>query len=196
MGSNHLKPSIVLQLKAVQGKGWSDLDLKEALKQGIKTPCDITTFSHQLRNFLGLSTFFFGENSVIARRLTHFINELADHTMILEAAQCRDHLFATKVGYVVDTKVFRWLHQCQAKETRDAVKDTLIDFDGIIDNILSDTFTQQLPSTMKQFEPKGEKEAPLLKHNNRQRDSDPDRRDNKRLRGGNNVDQASKVLNL
>ena len=194
MGTNHLKPSIILQLKAVQGKGWSDLDLKDALKQGISTPSDITTFSHQLRNYLGLASFFFGEKSIISKRLTQLIEELSEHTMILEAAQCRDHLFATKVGYLIDTKVFRWLHQCQAKETRELVKDKLIDFESIIDDILSDTFYQQLPTTMKQFDPKSENDNQHSNSQQRPREHS-DRRENKRPRVANNMEQATKILN-
>ena len=52
--SNIFCPTMVLQLKASQGKGWSDTDLKDALKQGIVAPRDIHEFGHQLKNFWGL----------------------------------------------------------------------------------------------------------------------------------------------
>ena len=53
LSSDRFKPTMILQLKASQGKGWSETDLKEALKQGIATPEDIHSFSHQLKKFLG-----------------------------------------------------------------------------------------------------------------------------------------------
>ena len=51
ISSNISKPNMVLQLKAFQGKGWSETDLKDVLKQGIITPSDIHEFGHRLKNF-------------------------------------------------------------------------------------------------------------------------------------------------
>ena len=51
LSADKTKPTMILQLKASQGKGWSETDLKEALKQGRVTPLDIHTLGHQLKNF-------------------------------------------------------------------------------------------------------------------------------------------------
>ena len=151
LSMNRLKPSIILQLKATQGKGWSELDMKEAIKQGVTTPSDIHSFYHQLRNFLGLVCIFFGDESILANSLKKFIEILSQHTLTLEAAQFRDKLFATKLGYVVDTRAYRWLQQCQAYDNRQEVNDNLIQFENIVEQVLTDSFIQILPVTFKQF---------------------------------------------
>ena len=103
---NKLKPTMILQLKANQGKGWSETDLKDALKQGIATPHDIHSFGHQLKNFWGLAHFFFGKESILTQSLEPLLATISQHTLTFEAAQLRDDLFATKLGYAIDTRVF------------------------------------------------------------------------------------------
>lgn len=66
LSSGFSEKAMILQLKTSQGKGWSDNDLKEAVKQGIITPTSQDEFRHQLKNLWGTSSFFFGENSKIA----------------------------------------------------------------------------------------------------------------------------------
>ena len=41
---------MILQLKILQGKGWDEVDYKEAIKQGIATPEDIPNTLFQLKN--------------------------------------------------------------------------------------------------------------------------------------------------
>ena len=152
LSSDRFKPTMILQLKASQGKGWSETDLKDALKQGIETPNDIHCFGHQLKNFWGLSSFFFGENSVLSQALEPLLGTISNHTLTFEAAQLRDKNFATKLGYAIDTRVFRWLQQCRTKHSRTQVNDSLLQFDQLIDQVLTDSFLQVLPTTFKNFQ--------------------------------------------
>ena len=41
------KANMILQLKVSQGKGWDEMDYKEALKQGIDTPDSIQNMAFQ-----------------------------------------------------------------------------------------------------------------------------------------------------
>ena len=152
LSSDRFKPTMILQLKATQGKGWSETDLKDALKQGIETPNDINSFGHQLKNFWGLSSFFFGENSVLSQALEPLLGTISNHTLTFEAAQLRDKNFATKLGYAIDTRVFRWLQQCRTNHSRTQVNDSLLQFDHLIDQVLTDSFLQVLPTTFKNFQ--------------------------------------------
>ena len=154
LSSDRFKPTMILQLKASQGKGWSETDLKDALKQGIATPSDIHSFSHQLKNFWGLSTFFFGKDSFLSQALEPLMSTISNHTLTFEAAQLRDKRFATKFGYAIDTRVFRWLQQCRCQQNRSSVNDSLLNFDTIIDQVLTDSFLQILPTTFKNFDDK------------------------------------------
>ena len=49
LSSDRFKSTMILQLKATQGKGWSETDFKEALKQGIVTPSNVSSLIHQLK---------------------------------------------------------------------------------------------------------------------------------------------------
>ena len=151
LSSNIFRPTMILQLKASQGKGWSEIDLQNALKQGIITPNDIHEFGHQLKNFWGLSAFFFGPESVIAQALAPLLSKISRHTITFEGAQHRDKSFVTKLGYAIDTRVFRWLDQCRSHTQRRTVNDSLLNFDTIFDQVLTDSFHQSLPTTFKDF---------------------------------------------
>ena len=151
LSSNIFRPTMVLQLKASQGKGWSDTDLKEALKQGMVAPRDIHEFGHQLKNFWGLASFFFGSDSVIAQALSPLLAKISRHTLTFEGAQYRDKAFVTKLGYAIDTRVFRWLDQCRSQTHRRTVNDSLLYFDTLFDQVLTDSFHQTLPTTFKEF---------------------------------------------
>ena len=149
LSSSQFKPMMILQLKTSQGKGWSEMDMKEALRQGIVTPPDINVFSHQLRNFWALSTFFFGNDSLLPKKLIPLMAQIAKHTITFEGCQIRDNQFATKLGYAIDTRVFRWLQQCATTEDRESIDDSLLSFDSIIQQVLTDSFIQYLPVTFK-----------------------------------------------
>ena len=151
LSSNFFRPTMVLQLKASQGKGWSETDLKEALKQGIIAPRDVHEFSHQLKNFWGLSAFFFGTDSVLAQALSPLLSKISRHILTFEGSQYRDNAFVTKLGYAIDTRVFRWLDQCRAASNRRTVNDSLLTFDTLFDQVLTDSFYQTLPPTFKDF---------------------------------------------
>ena len=151
LSAGHFQPTMILQLKTTQGKGWSEMDMKETLKQGIVTPDSINSFTHQLRNLWALSAFFFGPNSILSQRLTLMMSILAKYTLTFEGAQIRDNSFATKLGYAIDTRVFRWLDQCSANDDRHSVNDNLLSFNTLVDQVLTDSFIQHLPVTIKQI---------------------------------------------
>ena len=182
---------MILQLKANQGKGWSDTDLREALKQGIVTPSDIHSFTHQLRNFWGLAAFFFGKSSILSESLAPLMAKINDHLITFEAAQLRDPAFSTKLGYAIDTRVFRWLQQCQVQSDRNRVNDGLLGFDSIFDDVLTDSFVQYLPTTFNDFVPtktKSERNSSLAEEDS----STPNR---KRTRTNPTSTENKKIIN-
>ena len=140
---------MILQLKVSQGKGWDDMDYKEALKQGIDTPDSIQNMAFQFKNLWGLSCFFFGNKSTLSQNLTDLLSLISMHSITLEGYQLRDENFATKFGYAIDTRIFRWLQECQNQESRELVNDSIINFTPLVDQIMMDLFVQQLPATFR-----------------------------------------------
>ena len=74
---------------------------------------------------------------------------IAHHCITFEARQLNDKLFFTKLFYQMNTRVFRWLQQCQFHIDREKVYDSLPDFTPLVNSILMDQFYQVLPSTFK-----------------------------------------------
>jgi len=169
LSSGHSTQAMILQLKATQGKGWSENDLKEAVKQGIVTPSSPHELQYQLQNLWGLACFFFGPKSKLPSMLGDFILTIERHSLILEAKHMRDSDFCTKVGYAVDNRIFRWLENCGQYEERDAISDNMINFGPIMEEILFDKFHQILPLTFSIFNKrKKEEESPPTSSGNSQ----------------------------
>ena len=145
---------MILQLKVSHGKGRSDLDMKEATKQGLATLKDPNEFGYYLQNFWALRTLLFGENGIMPNRLKSLMVSVATHTTTFEAMQIRDENFCTKLAYVVDTRTFRWLESCGNAIDREEVDDEMIDFRPLILAIKADNFIQDLPTTFNIFKNK------------------------------------------
>ena len=99
---------------------------------------------------------------------------LTKYTLTFEGAQIRDSSFATKLGYAIDTRIFRWLDQCSSNIDRELVNDSLLDFNILVDQVLTDSFIQHLPVTIKRIEPtEHNKIRAQTPHQKRQRLEEP-----------------------
>ena len=143
------KKCMTLRLKVSQGKGWSDHDIADALKQGIETPQSIEELGHAIKNSAGAAAFFFSTESTLVTRLKEVNDEITNKLLIWEAAQERDPTFATRVMCAMDTRVCRWLLECKAAEDREVVDDGLIDFAPLMRQIALDQFHQPLPVSIQ-----------------------------------------------
>ena len=100
----------------------------------------------QLRTFMCL---FFTEAYFAFRFLLLLNDRIKSHLTVLESAQYRDKLFATKFCFALDTRFFRWMEQCKSSKDRQSVNDQLLKFDTLLDSVLIEQFHQTLPSTMR-----------------------------------------------
>ena len=174
--------SMLLQLKVLNGQGWSEKDFKEVSKQGIEAPNSIEELRFQLENFSGLSAFFFGETFLLTRNLTDFVKKIKTRVVAFDAHQENDFEFATKIGYAVDTRVFRWIQQCRDAEDRESVDDSLVNFNPILNDVLLDRFAQPLPNSLACF-------------SNKKRKQDPDGAGPGRKKYKDQDDESNKVVN-
>ena len=106
----------------------------------------------QLENTTGLAAFFFDPKCLLAKILAKFLQTVKSYTLDFEAYQARDYAFATKIGYAIDTRIFRWLQLCRDSSDREQVSDSLLDFDDISRDVLLDRYSQSLPSSIKVVE--------------------------------------------
>ena len=77
--------------------------------------------------------------------------------------QLNDNQFFTKLGYQIDTRIFRWLQQCESDDDRATVDDELVNYKPIVNQILNDQFFQFLPSIFKQKDQDDDELAPSKK---------------------------------
>ena len=104
---------------------------------------------HQLRILWALSAFFLGDKSYLPKALVELIALINQHCITFEAMQINDIQFFTKLGYQIDTRIFRWLQQCASADEREKVDDDLINFRPLVNLILNAQFIQILPSVFK-----------------------------------------------
>ena len=180
--SGQRNKSMMLQLKVLNGQGWSEKDFKDAAKQGIEAPSSIEELRFQLENLAGLAAFFFGEKSLLTRRLIEFTTKIKTRVVAFDAQQESDFEFASKIGYAVDTRTFRWLQQCRDASDREGVDDLLVNFTPILNDVLLDRFVQPLPESISCFSKK-----------KRKSDADEGRQGPKKPKG--NEDETKKVFN-
>lgn len=145
--------AMMLQLKVTQGKGWSDHDMKEAIKQGVITPSCPNELQHQTKNLWGLSSFFFGDGAELAVNLADLLLSLQQHSLVIEAKHISDPTFCTKFGYAIDTRVYRYLEMCKTAVDREQVDSSAIQFNSLVQAVLYDNFHQNLPATFAEFSP-------------------------------------------
>ena len=108
LSSSSFKSGMILQLKSLHSK-WDDKDMKDVFKQGVACPLSIEEMIHQINNFAHLCAFFFTEASFSFRFLIVLNDRIKSHLTVLESAQYRDKIFATKFCFALDTQFFRWI---------------------------------------------------------------------------------------
>jgi len=98
VSSGYAAHAMNLQLKATQKKGWSDSNLKEAVKQGIVTRSSPNELQHQHQNLWGIACLFFGPKSKLPSSLDDIILTIENHALIIEAKHIRGPQFCTKLA--------------------------------------------------------------------------------------------------
>ena len=104
---------------------------------------------HQLLILWALAAFFFGNNSLLPKELSTLITSIKQHCITFEAMQISDNQVFTKLGCQIDTRIFRWLQQCESTDDREVVDDSTINFQPIVSQILNAQFIQTLPPIFK-----------------------------------------------
>ena len=92
---------------------------------------------------------FFTEAYFAFRFLLLLNDRIKSHLTVLESAQYRDKLFATKFCFALDICFFRWIEQCKGTKNRESVNNHFLKFDTLFDSVLIEQFHRTFPSTMR-----------------------------------------------
>ena len=126
--------------------------MKDVAIQGVACPLSIEEMIHKINNFAHLCAFFFTESSFAFRFLIVLNDIIINHLTILESAQYRNKIFATKFCFVLDTRFFRRMELCKGSRDRESVNDQLLKFGMFLGSLLIEQFHQTLPSTIRLVE--------------------------------------------
>jgi hypothetical protein len=141
---------IVLQLKEIGGKGLSNEDVKEALKQGVEIPRTIDSMKYSIFNILAATKFFFSEHSLLAKALIIVHNHVVKNRSIYISMHHQNKLFIGQFLFALDTRINLWLESCEECKFRDEVDDNLIDFSDLLQDVRIRNFTHMLPISIHQ----------------------------------------------
>ena len=162
--------AVVLNLIQLQGKGKSLDELKVSAKQRVVVPSNLVDLENQLKIFGGVCSIIFDKNNPISRGIKRLLREFDDFNCEFESLMETDDKFSAKIMFSVDSRIQRFLMQCKRCCDRDDVNDNLVDFTGLTENFLNQSFNISLPPAFQISET--EKSYPKDKDNKRKINKD------------------------
>jgi hypothetical protein len=142
---------MILNLKATEGKGWSNTNIAKAIAQGLVVASSVPDLQHNLHNEQSSSVYFFGKDSALAVQLASNRDHVRDHLQIYEALQAKDPTFVSKVIYSHSVRIDNWFRQCLKENDRSKVDDSLLDFSEDHRLIINRRFDISLPVSLSPF---------------------------------------------
>ena len=130
------RESMAMQLRELSGEGSSKADIENALNQDITIPKQIDFMRHNIKNFIGVSCFFFSHHSILPNRIAAMDQHIEKNLEIYEALQFNNKYFSAEFLFSINNRVHLWLQQCEAATHRDKVDDSLIDFSDDLNTVL------------------------------------------------------------
>jgi hypothetical protein len=120
--------------------------VKSSEKTTVTVPQDYHSFVYQLRAFAHASSFFFGNESILAIQLKDFVaNIKGRHSITYKNRITADNTFATKILWAVDSFVQLFLEGCRKGANREDVNQGVIDLDALNLDVIMFRFDADLP---------------------------------------------------
>ena len=187
---------ITLQLVLTQGRGMTVDEIKASNKQEVHPPMNFHELKEQLNMFLVATKIFFGELSIGSQCFGVLLNMINHHKSTFKAKERLDEQFAAKFLFAVDTRNQLWLKECKsAKNNRDEVDDSIIDFCSLISQVVLGSFHILLPPTFQMKNPNETKTGPPGGGDKR-KGLDENKRGSDRKKGRENAKNHAVVKNL
>lgn len=142
---------LLLHLLASHAQGMSQADIKSLTKQVVTVPTDYNDLESRLNFFSGGCEIFFSDESSCTQGLKSFLKKIKSFKVILKGMMANNSTLAAEICYAVDIRVQLWLGACKMARDRSEVNDRLVNFEDIINDIVSRRFRMPLPQTFKSF---------------------------------------------
>ena len=135
------------------GAHFTDSEVKDFMRKTFYHPSTVDDAQHMLLNYRIVCQFFFGNRSLLATKLTSWINHILLNNHVYCSMQLSDKNFATEFVYCVDLRVQQVVLSCYRSGGSMANCDFsfINDFGQIQNDIVSRRFSIRLPEILKQM---------------------------------------------
>jgi hypothetical protein len=107
----------------------------------------------KIQIFTAAANIFFGKESICTTNLHQLLLQITRNKKSFCDQIALNKFFVAKFLFTVNRRVQRWMKVCeQAYHTRAEVKDSILQLDDLIDEVLNGTFHLILPSTFKKVQ--------------------------------------------
>ena len=150
--SDAAENSLFLHLVASEGRGKTNEDIRKMTKQTVRVPMDLDEVLSQTNILRGLLQILLGKGSIATDEVRRLKEDLDEYKAEIKAAMAGEKDLASKICYAVDIRLQRWLTQCKRARDRADVNDSILNFGGIIEDILNNKSICNLPATFFRLE--------------------------------------------
>ena len=145
-------------LRATEGKGLSEKDIKELSHTNLTAVSDFVDLASRIENGIALFTLMFTKDSPIVSMLKETLEEIESNKAIFKSKINGDKSFATEFLYRIDTKVDRFLKRCATATSRSKVDDGVLAIDRAVESVLEGDFKCNLPLPLQNLVKGGDAE--------------------------------------
>lgn len=145
-------------LRATEGKGLSEKDIKELSHTNLTAVNDFVDLASRIENGIALYTLMFTNDSPIVSMLKEALEEIEKNKAVFKSKINGDKSFATEFLYRIDTKIDRFLRRCATATSRSKVDDGVLAIDRAVESVLEGDFKCNLPLLLQNLVKGGEVE--------------------------------------
>jgi len=136
----------LLHLKATEGKGLSEEDIKAMTKVGLHPARSFHELKESLQVWTAFAHHLFGSHSFLVSEMEDLLEELTRSRAHLEALSSGNHLLYTQVQYRIDAAIHSYMTLCRT--SRSSIGPESIDLQDIVKEISRHSFSCSLPACL------------------------------------------------
>jgi hypothetical protein len=136
---------IILNMKESMGSQMTYEDILKNCAQTTSAPSSFDDLTAQLAFFAGVVEITFGKDSSGTKGLKRLLTQLNANKSTIKAMMTSNPNLAAQVLYFIDTRVQRWMRSLENAVDRYDVDDSLVDFNGVVNDVLDSRLLLTLP---------------------------------------------------
>lgn len=123
----------------------SPISLGKLIKTKIMFPVYVDKMLHHIKALHVLASFFFKRNGYTSQGLQMLSNVCLSNWLLLKNFIHLDNKFIAKIISSIDERIYLWLKQCSVQSSVTETDLSLLDFNGLVQDIHFNSFNYILP---------------------------------------------------